>query len=104
MGMRLGWPTPRVGRCGLGGVNGHVKEFEKVKQGGPPCTIDATVICYNQAQLYVLVTIPDDGGTSCLSTSSSLDIPVVEHCSEVFYYDNKRLQPTIAAPDITTDA
>ena len=30
-----------VGRCGLGGVKGHIKAFEKVKQGGAPCKIDA---------------------------------------------------------------
>ena len=33
--------TNRVGRCGLGGVKGHIKAFEKVKQGGAPCKIDA---------------------------------------------------------------
>ena len=31
----------RVGRCGLSGVKGHIKAFEKVKQGGAPCKIDA---------------------------------------------------------------
>ena len=30
-----------MGRCGLGGVKGHIKAFEKVKQGGAPCKIDA---------------------------------------------------------------
>ena len=34
------WPN-RVGRCGLGGVKGHIKAFEKVKQGAAPCKIDA---------------------------------------------------------------
>ena len=30
-----------MGRYGLGGVKGHIKAFEKVKQGGAPCKIDA---------------------------------------------------------------
>ena len=34
------WPN-RVDRCGLGGVKGHIKAFEKVKQGVAPCKIDA---------------------------------------------------------------
>ena len=34
------WPNT-VGRCGLGGVKGHIKAFEKVKQGAAPCKIDA---------------------------------------------------------------
>ena len=34
------WPN-RVGRCGVGGVKGHIKAFEKVKQGAAPCKIDA---------------------------------------------------------------
>ena len=31
----------RVGRCGLGGVKGHIKVFEKAKQGVAPYKIDA---------------------------------------------------------------
>ena len=44
-----------MGRCGLGGVKGHIKAFEKVKQGGASCKIDAgeTVITIMDSDSHV---------------------------------------------------
>ena len=46
----------------MGGVNGHIKAFEKVKQGGPPYKIDAggnfyALIYYVLSYSHCLTTI-----------------------------------------------
>ena len=45
-----------MGRCGLGGVKGHIKAFEKVKQGGAPCKIDAGGNSEGSGRLAVKIT------------------------------------------------